>query len=117
MSILDKLSTKHAKDPFDRLIFEKNLRAKQLIIEKEMDLMVVIFNNGAIFKMRISDYPKLKKANNKQLQQWKFIGGGIGVRWELLDEDLSIKGFIKTAALNEALRNLQGQPSKKKSVA
>jgi len=44
----------------------------------------IIFNNGAIFKMRISDYPKLKKANNKQLQQWKLIGGGIGIRWELL---------------------------------
>lgn len=118
MNTSDKLSTKHAKDPFDRLIFEKNLRAKQFIIEKDLDMMVLIFNNGAVIKMRISDYPKLKKANNKQLQSWKLIGGGVGIRWEMLDEDLSIKGFIKTAALNEALRNLQEpETGKNRSVA
>ena len=117
MNTLDKIINKHSKDPFDKLIFEKNLRSKQLIIEKELDVMIVLFNNGAVLQMRISDYPKLKRATVKQLQQWTFTGGGVGIRWELLDEDLSIKGFIKTAALNEALRNLQGQTDRKKSVA
>ena len=57
--------------------------------------------------MKISDYPKLQKAGKISLEKWELIGGGIGVRWPGLDEDLSIKGFIKTAALNNALRNLQ----------
>ena len=57
----------------------------------------------------IADYPKLKKAGKKQLLNWKLTGGGLGVRWEDLDEDLSIRGFIKTAALNDAIRSLQGR--------
>jgi hypothetical protein len=28
------------------------------------------------------------------------VGGGVAVEWEQVDEDLSVKGFIKTAALN-----------------
>ncbi len=43
--------------------------------------------------------------------------GGIGIRWEELDEDLSIKGFIKTSALNAILRELQGRENDEKSVA
>ena len=70
-------------------------------------MLVVALNNGKLLKLRISDYPVLKKATKKQLDDWSFIGGGIGIRWNQLDEDLSIKGFIKEAALNQALRNLQ----------
>ena len=36
---------------------------------------------------------------------------------EELDEDLSIKGFIKTAALNTILRDLQGHENDERSVA
>ncbi|MGE0561296.1 MAG: DUF2442 domain-containing protein [Flavobacteriales bacterium] len=110
-------STKKATDPFDKLIFEYKLRAKQLTIYKDLDMMIVVFNNGKLIKLRISDYPRLKKATKKQLSNWKLIGGGIGIRWEELDEDLSIKGFIKTAALNNMLRNLQDQGSDERIVA
>lgn len=116
MSTSDKMNNR-AKDPFDRLIFEQNLRAKQVVVDKDLDLMVVVFNNGHILKVRISDYPRLHKAGKKQLENWSFIGGGIGIRWEDLDEDLSIKGFIKTAALNDALRKLQGQDNDEKLLA
>lgn len=35
----------HYKDAFDRLIFEGNLRLKQVLIDKELDVLVVLFNN------------------------------------------------------------------------
>lgn len=117
MNTSDKISNKKATDPFDKLIFEYKLRAKQLVIDKDLDLLVVLFNNGKLIKLSISDFPKLKKANKKQLNNWSLIGGGIGIRWEELDEDLSIKGFIKTSALNAILRELQGRENDEKSVA
>jgi uncharacterized protein DUF2442 len=117
MNTSDKIKNKKATDPFDKLVFEYKLRVKQLIIDKDLDMMIVVFNNGKLIKLRISDYPKLKRAGKKQLSNWKLIGGGIGIRWEELDEDLSIKGFIKTAALNNVLRNLQGQGNDEKIVA
>lgn len=117
MNTSDKIENKKASDPFDKLIFEENLRAKKLIIDKDLDLLIVIFNNGKLVKMKISDYPKLQKASKNSLEKWMLTGGGVGVRWPDLDEDLSIKGFIKTAALNDALRNLQVRNEDEKIVA
>jgi hypothetical protein len=117
MNTSNKISNKKATDPFDKLIFEYKLRAQQLTIYKELDIMIVVFNNGKLIKLRISDYPKLKKATKKQLNDWEFIGGGVGIRWKGLNEDLSIKGFIKTTALNNAIRDLQGHESDERIVA
>jgi hypothetical protein len=117
MNTSDKITNKKATDPFDKLIFEYKLRAKQLVIDKDLNLIIVVFNNGKLIKLQLSDYPKLKKASKKQLNNWSLIGGGIGIRWDELDEDLSIKGFIKTAALNTILRDLQGHENDERSVA
>ncbi|MGB0886889.1 MAG: DUF2442 domain-containing protein [Vicingaceae bacterium] len=114
---MNTLNNKNAKDPFDKLIFEDNLRAKQLVIDKGLDMILVVFNNGKLLKLKISDYPKLSNAKEKELLNWSFISGGIGVRWDDLDEDLSIKGFIKTAALNNAIRNLQTNDNDERIVA
>jgi len=96
-----------AKDPFDILIFEKGLRIKKLVIDKTLDLLVLILNNGKLIQSKISYYPKLNDASPDQLNKWSLISKGIGIHWEELDEDLSIKGFIKDAALNNALSKLQ----------
>jgi len=105
-------SDKKATDPIDKLIFEDKLRAKQVFIDKDVDVLIVLFNNGNVLKLTLSDFPKLKKASKKKLENWKLIGGGIGVRWEDLDEDLSIKGFIKSAVLKNTLHNLRGSDEK-----
>jgi hypothetical protein len=28
------------------------------------------------------------------LNNWRFIGGGIGIHWEALDEDISVEGLM-----------------------
>lgn len=105
-----------AKDPIDVLIFEKGLRIKKIIVDKELDLLAIILNNGKILESRISDYQKLKNAEESQLQNWQLIDQGVGVTWEELDEDLSVKGFIKTAAINEMLEHLAASGNNKKSA-
>lgn len=109
MSTLDNIKDKRSSDSFDRLIFEQKLRLKTVVIDKELDILLLLFSTGNILKARISDYPKFNNATKKQLADWRLIKGGIGIRWESLDEDLSIKGFIKKTALNQTLRNLMGQ--------
>jgi hypothetical protein len=27
---------------------------------------------------------------------WEFIGGGIGIHWEKLDEDISVRGLLES---------------------
>ena len=109
MKAREKIVDKKATDPCDKLIFDHGLRIKNLDIYKEMDLMLVVLNNSKVLKLHLSDYPRLKKANKKQLLQWQLIAGGIGVNWTALDEDLSVKGFIKDAAVNSMLNHLSGK--------
>ena len=40
-------------------------------------------------------YPRLARATPEQLSQWTLCGGGYGIHWEALDEDLSAEGLIR----------------------
>ncbi|NJK86460.1 MAG: DUF2442 domain-containing protein [Bacteroidales bacterium] len=111
------MQIKNQKDPIDVLIFEKGLRIKNLIIDNDLDLLAVVLNNGKILESKISDYPRLANASDAQLKKWELISHGIGVTWEELDEDLSVKGFIKTAAINEMLEHLQYPLDQKQASA
>jgi hypothetical protein len=102
------IRNKRAQDPFDQLIFEKGLRIRHLLLDKDLNILVLILNSGIVVKSKISAFPKLEKANLKQLNNWKLISNGIGIEWPDLDEDLSLKGFIKSAYMNRALHTLKG---------
>jgi len=99
MSTLNKINDIKATDPFDILIIEKGIRALDLRIYKKLDLMVVVLNSGKALEISLSDYPKLKKAPEKELKKWKLIFGGEGFEWKGLNYDLSLKGFLQKAAL------------------
>jgi hypothetical protein len=47
-------------------------------------------------------YPRLLKASPEQLAQWEVCGGGYGIHWEALDEDLSTEGMLRGAPAPEA---------------
>jgi len=106
-----------AKNPIDILIFEKGLRIKDAIIDKDLDLIGVILNNGKIVEARISCFPLLKDATEKELKNWRLISEGIGISWDDLNEDLSVKGFIETAAINDMLEHLQTPSEPNKATA
>ena len=40
-------------------------------------------------------FPHLKNATAKQRKQWRLIGGGMGIRWEDLDEDISVESLLR----------------------
>jgi hypothetical protein len=47
-------------------------------------------------------YPRLLNASPEQLAQWEICGGGYGIHWEALDEDLSTEGMLRSAPAPEA---------------
>src|SRR5260370_4782434 len=40
-------------------------------------------------------FPRLLDATPKQRAQWELIGGGIGIHWEDIDEDISIASLLQ----------------------
>ena len=96
-------------DPIEALILHGGLRIADVHPYKELDLLAIVLNSGDVLQARISDFDRLKKATAPQLKRWRLIGGGIGIHWEAVDEDLSLRGFIRDAAQQEALRRLTGR--------
>ncbi|CAN5354267.1 hypothetical protein BH09BAC3_BH09BAC3_09240 [soil metagenome] len=97
-----------SSDPFDQIIFEGGLRIRHVALDKQLDLIVLVLSNGVVVKSKLSKYPKLNKADEKQLHHWNLISEGVGLEWPGLNEDLSLKGFLKGAYINAALITLQG---------
>lgn len=42
-------------------------------------------------------YPKLLAATQEQRNRWEISGGGYGIHWPELDEDLSTEGLLRGA--------------------
>jgi hypothetical protein len=82
-------------DSIEKIIFEEGLRIQAVDIHKDLDLMLIVLNTKAILRQTISKYPALKDATQVQLSSYELISNGIGIHWGQLDEDLSLKGFLK----------------------
>ena len=39
--------------------------------------------------------PRLLAATPEQRNQWRLIGGGVGIHWEAIDEDISVESLLR----------------------
>ena len=58
------------------------------------DAMTVVLDDGRTVSVPLLWFPRLLNATEKQLKQWEFIGGGIGIHWEEIDEDISVASLL-----------------------
>lgn len=87
-------------DALESLIFQEGLRIQAIDIHQELDLLLVVLNTKAILRQKLSNYTKLHGATKDQLYNYQFIGNGTGIYWPEIDEDLSLKGFLKDELRN-----------------
>lgn len=41
-------------------------------------------------------FPRLRTASPASRLRWRLIGGGVGIRWDEADEDISVAGLLAT---------------------
>jgi hypothetical protein len=82
-------------DCLEAFIYEEGLRIETIDFYPELDLMLIVLNTKAVLQQQISAYKLLKSADATALKEFELIGNGTGVHWPSLDEDLSLKGFLK----------------------
>lgn len=51
-------------------------------------------------------YPRLFSATPEQRTQWEVCGGGYGIHWEEIDEDLSTEGMLRGAPAPKATKQV-----------
>lgn len=59
------------------------------------DALTVILDDGRRVSVPIVWFPRLLNATTKQRNDWELIGGGLGVHWESIDEDISIASLLR----------------------
>ncbi len=59
------------------------------------DALVVDLADGRSISTPLAWYPRLLHATPAQRAQWELPGGGFGVLWPDLDEDLSVCGMLR----------------------
>lgn len=63
-------------------------------VECTDDELVVVLSDGRTLSAPLVWFPRLVDASPDQRAGWRLIGGGEGIRWEALDEDLSVRGLL-----------------------
>ena len=61
------------------------------------DALIVDLVDGRTIAVPLAWYPTLLHATPAQLANWETCGGGYGIHWPELDEDLSTEGLLRGA--------------------
>ena len=59
------------------------------------DALTVVLDDGRTVSVPLMWFPRLLNATPKQRKEWEFIGGGIGIHWEAIDEDISVASLLQ----------------------
>ena len=59
------------------------------------DELAVVLDDGRTISVPLAWFPRLLQASAKQRKEWELIGGGIGVHWEAIDEDISVASLLQ----------------------
>ena len=76
-------------------------------IEITENELVVALQDGRTVTVPLAWYPRLLHGTNEERNNWRLIGGGEGIRWENLDEDISIEHLLAGIPSNESQKSLQ----------
>jgi hypothetical protein len=57
--------------------------------------IIVDLDDGRTISAPLAWYPRLLNATLDQLSNWQISGGGLGVHWPDIDEDLSAEGLLR----------------------
>lgn len=66
-------------------------------VETSEDELTVRLMDGRRISVPLAWYPRLLHATPAQRKNWKVAGGGYGIHWEDVDEDLSTEGLLRGA--------------------
>jgi hypothetical protein len=68
------------------------------------DELTVRLMDGRSIAVPLAWYPRLLRATPQQRNHWQIAGGGYGIHWDDIDEDLSTEGLLRGAASPELRR-------------
>ncbi len=59
------------------------------------DALQVTLSDGRIISVPLAWSPRLSSATPAQRKNWRLISGGVGIHWEEIDEDISVRSLFR----------------------
>lgn len=66
-------------------------------VEFSGGFLIVGLKDGRRISVPLEWYPRLAGASSSALSHWEICGGGYGIHWPEVDEDLSTEGLLRGA--------------------
>jgi Protein of unknown function (DUF2442) len=79
-----------------------NTDERVLDVQFTEDAISVSLRDGRVITVPLVWYPRLLDAITPQRKNWKIAGGGYGIHWPDIDEDLSTEGLLRGAPAPKA---------------
>lgn len=74
------------------------------------DSLSVRLKDGRTISVPLTWYPRLFHATVEQRANWKIGGGGYGIHWPGIDEDISTEGLLRGAPAPRLKTKQQSRP-------
>lgn len=71
------------------------------------DTLTVDLVDGRTVSVPLEWYPRLVHGTTAERQNWRLIGGGVGIHWPVLDEDISAENLLLGRPSGESQRSLK----------
>jgi hypothetical protein len=76
-------------------------------VQVSEDTLRVSFSDGRAVDVPISWYPRLSHAQLQHRKVWELIGGGHGIHWPELDEDISVGNILSGQSSGESAQSFK----------
>jgi hypothetical protein len=85
-----------------------DLRVSRIIdVKVTDDTLSVELEDGRTISVPLAWYPRLRYGAADERLSWHLIGGGEGIHWPALDEDVSLEDLILGRRSGESLSSLK----------
>ncbi|MBM4072162.1 MAG: DUF2442 domain-containing protein [Planctomycetes bacterium] len=63
-------------------------------VDVSNDTLTIEFSDGRTISAPLAWYPRLAHATMEERGTWRLIGGGQGIHWPTIDEDISVANLL-----------------------
>ncbi|HZF01025.1 MAG TPA: DUF2442 domain-containing protein [Methylomirabilota bacterium] len=91
----------------------REVAAENVVVTK--DALKVELTDGRTIEAPLAWYPRLLHGTAKERSNWRLIGGGEGVHWPDLDEDISVENVLLGHPSGESQRSFKKWLDSRKS--
>lgn len=71
------------------------------------DTLTAELSDGRTISVPAAWYPRLVHASQEERENWRAVGNGHGIHWELLDEDISVENLLEGRSSGETQKSFK----------